>query len=251
MRILYATDGSEGARIALDFVLALRPRRADEVRVLAVPIVRTLALAFDGGAPLGTVVESAFDAATELAERARDRVRASGARAEAVVRAGEPPTTTILDEAERSASELIVVGSRGFGVLRGILLGSTSRWLAQHSPIPVLVVRDRRVAPSRVLVAAAGREDERRAIETLERLPLPEHLGLTPLRTAPGAPAAGQILGLADAVGADLIVLGPALVRSGGELLATGVAADVLARARCSVLLSLPVGAAIASSVAG
>ncbi len=75
MKILYATDGSEGARIALDFLLALPLRASDEVRVLAVP-VRGLAVAFDTSPlPVGSIVESAFDAADELTIRVLDRIR--------------------------------------------------------------------------------------------------------------------------------------------------------------------------------
>lgn len=54
-----------------------------------------------------------------------------------VVREG--PTRALLKRAEHA--QLVVVGTRGRGGFRGLLLGSTSQHLLHHAPCPVAVVR--------------------------------------------------------------------------------------------------------------
>lgn len=47
---------------------------------------------------------------------------------------------TILHEAEKLSVGIIVVGSHGKGVLKQVLMGSTSEGILRHSSIPVLMV---------------------------------------------------------------------------------------------------------------
>ncbi len=52
-----------------------------------------------------------------------------------------PAAEVILRVAEIRESDLIVMGSRGYGKLRGLLLGSQSQKVLQHAPCPVMIVR--------------------------------------------------------------------------------------------------------------
>jgi len=63
---------------------------------------------------------------------------AAGLDVESVVREGAP-AGVLLDEAQDA--ELLVVGSRGLGGFRGLLLGSVSQQCTHHAPCPVVIVR--------------------------------------------------------------------------------------------------------------
>ena len=71
---------------------------------------------------------------------------------------------------ERSDADLLLVGSRGLGHLKALLLGSTTEWLLHHPPAPLAVVR--RAAPVRsVVVCVDGSVHAQAAVEAFARLP--------------------------------------------------------------------------------
>ena len=69
----------------------------------------------------------------------------TGIEVEPVIVSDRKPARVLLDYAR--TADLIVVGSRGRGGFKGLLLGSVSQQVSQHSPCPVVVVpakKDRR-----------------------------------------------------------------------------------------------------------
>ncbi|HEX7472614.1 MAG TPA: universal stress protein [Candidatus Limnocylindrales bacterium] len=64
------------------------------------------------------------------------------------------PATMIVDEAVAFRAELVVVGSRGLGPLKSMLLGSVSAEIVDHAPCPILVVR--KAAFDTILLAVDG-----------------------------------------------------------------------------------------------
>lgn len=51
------------------------------------------------------------------------------------------PTLVIPEFAEKHNFDLIIIGSRGFGIIKGLLLGSVSSHVVNHAKCPVLVVK--------------------------------------------------------------------------------------------------------------
>ena len=55
---------------------------------------------------------------------------------------GTRPGELICDAAERHAATMIVVGTRGLGLVRRTVMGSVSDHVLHHAHCPVLVYRD-------------------------------------------------------------------------------------------------------------
>lgn len=136
--LLVAVDGSPGSEKALAYA-SLLAKMADSSLVIAVaydpPVtVRRRGILEVEGAKAEMEAE-----AKEIAEEAVDLVKERGHDARAVVARGDP-AQVIIDTAESEGVDMIVIGRRGLGVLRGILVGSVSERVVRHAEIPVVLI---------------------------------------------------------------------------------------------------------------
>lgn len=132
--IVVGVDGSPSAQAALRFALGEARLRDTGVRAVA---AWHLPAAAYGGAFDPALVGTLGPQTREALERALDAVDATSVQVETVVREGAP-ARVLLDEADDA--DLLVLGSRGLGGFRGLLLGSVSQQCVHHAPCPVVIV---------------------------------------------------------------------------------------------------------------
>jgi nucleotide-binding universal stress UspA family protein len=161
-KVVVGVDGSDAARAALAAAIdEAAARGADVEAVVSYQIT-------DYWTDMGTVVLPGTDyIRTQLSARTEQLVdsaleqRPAGAPVPHVrIVVTEGPAAGVLIQHGRTA-DLLVVGSRGHGAFRGLLLGSSALQCAMHAPCPVLVIhagRTRGSVPSaRSKPALAGR----------------------------------------------------------------------------------------------
>ena len=235
VRILFATDGSHGAAVALDFLMALPLRPSVEVLVVSYPAY-FLAARPDGTGLIAALMEGRRRAAHDTVDAAIQRLAQAGVPAAGVVQDGLEAVDAILRVAGDRHADLIVMGSRGRGPVSSLLLGSTARALAMLSLVPVLVVRERRTAPRRVLIGVDGSAASRAAIALFARLPLPNDVStellhvLTPHQWSELGPGRdGEIADLRESVEREEAELGQAILRDARAQLGAGRTVTTLA----------------------
>lgn len=136
-RIVVGIDGSRGAARALRWAIeeaTLRGASLEAVFVIAPP-------GLDARSPAGMepVVDQHGGALEALGE-AVDLVLEDGVTEVEVEQRIEegPPASRLIAAAE--GADLLVVGTRGRGGFRGLLLGSVSQQVVTHATCPVVVV---------------------------------------------------------------------------------------------------------------
>ena len=172
MKLLLAVDGSPSAGRAAELVAAYRgePSRLATVvlNVQAPPLVLWPAASLDARAVESALLESGG----LLAEAAVRRLAEAGLRPTRAVRLGLP-ANGILREAEAQGTELIVMGTRGHGVVHGFALGSVAMRVAHGGATPVCLVQPESKLPAElgrrlsVMLALDGSEPALRAAQHL------------------------------------------------------------------------------------
>ncbi len=143
--ILVAIDGSKASTNALEAAAELSAKFGAELHILHV--VREMQV------PLNPGLMEAYEklqrqrhdvlssAGEQLINQAKRSVEARGIGAvETDIGSGDP-ASAIVDYAARNKIDLIVIGSRGLGQVKGMLMGSVSRKVSNTTKTTCLIIK--------------------------------------------------------------------------------------------------------------
>lgn len=146
MKILLATDGSAHSKVAVEEVAGRPYPPNTKVRIVTAYQTTPLTMRME---PMGTLHEyhaeierNALKAAEKITEDAANILRKKNpSLTVTTISIGDSPKSAIVDEAETFGADLIVVGTHGYGRVKGFLLGSVSHAVSLHAKCSVEIVR--------------------------------------------------------------------------------------------------------------
>jgi nucleotide-binding universal stress UspA family protein len=151
-KILVPTDGSEPSAEALDYAVDLADKYSAEILLLSVvppvtiPTFSHPAAGITPGLPapitLGAYSKELSKGHKEVLSNALRWVKKHKPELKVSTKLEEGrPSDRIVQNVQEEGCEIIVMGSRGLGRMKGLLLGSVSDKVADDAPCPVLIVK--------------------------------------------------------------------------------------------------------------
>lgn len=135
-RILVPVDGSEIAERVVEQAIYLAQLNEARLDFIYVANINQLAI---NACLSEAILESVMKAGNVILDRAMAKVP-EGVQASGYTETGSP-AVVILEFAEKEDNDLIVIGSRGLGLVKGVLLGSVSQHVVERAHCPVVVVK--------------------------------------------------------------------------------------------------------------
>ena len=145
-KILLATDGSDYSFKAAEKAIAMAKPMGAEVTVLSVaqdvPVFKGQeGLSYEQSIALQqNMVEGLENAAKEVLERTKKIFEENGIEVNTLVKKGQP-ASVICEEAKSGGYNLIILGSRGLGGFKELILGSVSNKVVHCANTSVLIVK--------------------------------------------------------------------------------------------------------------
>jgi nucleotide-binding universal stress UspA family protein len=147
MKILFATDGAKQSDAAIEMLKLFALSDGDEVKVISVvDMAVPMAIDIYGGylPDTGELEKTARENAGKLLLSTEERIRAQFPNENLAISSEVlfgSPESRIVETAEATHPDVIVLGSHGYSRWERLLLGSVSDSVVHHAPCSVLIVR--------------------------------------------------------------------------------------------------------------
>ena len=138
-KILVPVDGSDNSYKALEAALVLSEKLGSNISVVnvmeQVPITH-----IESEKLLSELLEAYKKENQEILSKCSDIARQKGITIKAVLLQGNP-APVILDYSKKENFDLVIMGSRGVGKFKELILGSVSSKIVHHSPCAIMIIK--------------------------------------------------------------------------------------------------------------
>ena len=138
-KILVPADGSDNSYRALEAALVFSEKSGSSISVVnvmeQVPITH-----IESEKLLNELLEAYKKENQEILSKCSDIAHQKGITIKTVLLQGNP-APVILDYIKKENFDLVIMGSRGMGKFKELILGSVSSKIMHHSPCAVMIIR--------------------------------------------------------------------------------------------------------------
>ena len=138
--VIVGYDGSEHASIAVDWAAVEAVSRGVMLTLAAATSVPLEGMRFGGSVLTPDAIDDLLERLQEATQARADEARAAHPGLDVGVKVALGSPASVLVEASANA-DMVVVGSRGMGGFRGLLVGSVGVQVASNAACPAVVVR--------------------------------------------------------------------------------------------------------------
>ena len=142
-KILVPIDGSTTAALGLAEAIKLAQNQQATIRLIHVVNELMVMASYEGTIYSGELIEALRNSGQRILDKAQQQVVAAGVvvEGELLEAHGGQAGNTIVNDAEKSHADIIVLGTHGRRGLSRIVMGSDAEQVVRLTKIPVLLVR--------------------------------------------------------------------------------------------------------------
>jgi len=179
MKIICAVDGSSCSTHAVQALAHLAPpEELVLVHALNLPDFNYAMVTPDLRAEVQADMEASLRKEGEgILSQAKEQLPADFSHVQQIHQVGHP-VNIILESARSAKSHLIILGARGLGPLKELVVGSTSHRVLMHAPCSTMIIQAPVTRLRKILLAVEGEEDANIALQFLALQPFREAVNI-------------------------------------------------------------------------